>query len=80
MAQEAGRYFAQLFMMEMPGKNPNRIEPEKVIRVKLTVFIVLQQQFEVGGDVHVDGQRRRINAEEKRLTCDDVTGQIFGTM
>jgi exoribonuclease R len=77
MAQEAGRDSAQLFMMEMLRKTPDRIEMGKVIRIKPTVFVVLLEQFGVDGHVHVDGAKWVFNDAEESLECDGYVIKIF---
>ncbi|OHT13332.1 RNB-like protein [Tritrichomonas foetus] len=80
MAQEAGRDSAQLFMMEMLRKTPNRIEEGKVIRIKPTVFVVLLEQFGVEGHVHVEGEEWHFNEDEEYLQCGDLIIRIFDTV
>jgi exosome complex exonuclease DIS3/RRP44 len=80
MAQEAGRDSAQLFMMEMLRKTPNRIEPGKVIRIKPTVFVVLLEQFGVEGHVHVNGDEWAFNEQEEALESGGRIIKIFDTI
>jgi hypothetical protein len=46
----------------------------------MATFVVLLQLFGAERYVHVDGKRRRLSAEEEGLTCDNMTGRIFGTI
>jgi exosome complex exonuclease DIS3/RRP44 len=80
MAQEAGRDSAQLFMMEMLRKTPDRVEEGKVIRVKPTVFVVLLEQFGVDGHVHVDGEKWVFSEAEESLQCGGFVVKIFDTV
>ena len=77
MAQEAGRDSAQLFMMEMLRKTPNRIEEARVVRVKPTVFVALLEQFGVEGHVHVDGEQWTFNEHEETLECGSNVIRVF---
>jgi len=80
MAQEAGRDSAQLFMMEMLRKTPNRIEDGRVFRVKPTVFVVLLDKFGVEGHVHVDGEQWSFSEDEEALQCGSRTIRVFDSV
>lgn len=80
MAQEAGRDSAQLYMMELLRKTPNRIEDGKIIRIKPTVFVVLLEKYGIEGHVHVEDTDWKFNENEESLERSDQTIRIFDTV